>query len=300
MNKCLPFVATMLFAASARAATTVSLPAWVCAHPDALFVDGFQGGTAVTRLASNGSGGATGNSTRSATAAGFGTRTVYAYVPPAYSPTQPMPLVLALHGQAGSPAAADAQAQAVRNAWASVAATQGFIVIAPVASGASGGWTVPGVPDQPSDYAIFAAAIADTEADWNIDRSRRIGWGFSAGGHVMHDLVLNQYSTQVTIDTFAAIGISAGALAGLACSGLSSAQCDALVAAAPRRFPIDFHIGNNDPLASALLGDSDRYLANGWTDSANHWLTLFVGNHTYSSAHAAQIWTNLCPFQVLP
>ncbi len=290
----------MLLAASVQGATTVQLPGWVCTHPDALFVDGFQGAAAVTRLPSNGSGGATGNSTRTATAAGFGTRTVYAYVPPVYSPTQPMPLVLALHGQAGSQAAADAQAQAVRNAWATVAATQGFIVIAPVASGASGGWIVPGVPDEPSDYAIFAAAIADAEAAWNIDRSRRIGWGFSAGGHVMHDLVLNHYSTQVTIDTFAAYAVSAGALAGLACSGLSSAQCSALVAAAPRRIPVDFHVGNGDPLVTQVLDDSNRFLASGWANTIDTWLTLFVGNHTYSSTHAAQIWTNLCPFQVVP
>ncbi len=293
-------LALALVAASVPAATTVQLPAWVCARPDALFIDGFQTAAAVTRLPSNGSGGALGPSTRTVTAAGYGTQSVYAYVPPNHSPTQPMPLVLALHGQAGSAAAADAQAQAVRNAWASVAATQGFIVIAPVGAGASGSWNVPDVPDEPSDYSIFAAAIADAEAAWNIDRSRRIGWGFSAGGHVMHDLVFNHYSTQVTIDSFAAYAVSAGTLAGLACAGLSSAQCSTLVAAAPRPIPLDLHVGNGDPLVNAVLDDNDRLLANGWTDNVTLWLTLFVGNHVYSSTHAAQIWTNLCPFQALP
>ncbi len=293
-------IALAVGAGSAGATTTVRLPNWVCARPDALFIDGFQVAPSVVRLPSNGSGGALGNSTRIVTAPGFGTRTVYAHVPPAYSPTQPMPLVLALHGQAGSPAAADAQAQAVRTAWASVAATQGFIVIAPVASGASGGWIVPEIPDEPSDYAIFAAAIADAEAAWNVDRSRRIGWGFSAGGHVMHDLVLNDYSTQVTIDTFASYAISAGTLAGLACSGLSAAQCDALVAGAARRIPIDFHVGNSDPFYAQAFADSERFLANGWTDSTDLWFTPFPGGHTYASAQFAQIWTNLCPFQALP
>ena len=174
MNKRLSRALWMLMATSvgfSHAASTVRLPNWVCARPDALFIDGFQTAAAVTRLPSNGTGGALGNSTRTVSAAGFGTQAVYAYVPPSYSPTQPMPLVLALHGQAGSPAAADTQAQAVRNAWASVAATQGFIVIAPVGAGASGGWVAPGTPDEPSDYSIFAAAIADAEAAWNIDRS---------------------------------------------------------------------------------------------------------------------------------
>ncbi len=294
-------IASFAFAAaSVHAATTVRLPAWVCARPDALFIDGFQVAAAVTRLPSSGSGGALGNSTRTVTAVGFGTQPVYAYVPPSYSPTQPMPLVLALHGQAGSAAAADAQAQAVRNAWASVAATQGFIVIAPVGAGASGSWDVPDVPDEPSDYSLFAAAIADAEAAWNIDRSRRIGWGFSAGGHVMHDLVFNHYSTQVTIDTFAAYAVSAGTLAGLACAGIPDAQCSALVAAAPRFIPVDLHVGNGDPLVNAVLADNDRLLAQGWTDNLDLWLTLFVGNHVYSSTHTAQIWTNLCPFQVMP
>lgn len=303
MNLLLRRSAWLLFAVStacADAATTVQLPAWVCAHPDALFIDGFQAAAAVTRLPSNGSGGALGNSTRTVTAPGYGTQAVYAYVPPSYSPTRPMPLVLALHGQAGSPAAADAQAQAVRTAWATVAATQGFIVIAPVGGEATGSWVVPDFPDEPSDYSLFAAAIADAEAAWNIDRSRRIGWGFSAGGHVMHDLVLNHYSTQVTIDTFAAYAVSAGTLAGLACMGLSDAQCSALLAAASRNLPLDQHVGNGDPLATAVLADNDRFLAQGWSDNVDLWLTLFVGNHVYSSTHAAQIWSNVCPFQALP
>ena len=299
MNPLTLRIVLALFAVSAcaaQAATTVRLPNWVCARPDALFIDGFQTAVAVTRLPSNGVGGALGNSTRAISIAGLGTQNVYVHVPPSYSPTQPMPLVLALHGQAGSAAAADTQAQAVRAAWTTVADAQGFIVIAPVGTGSSGSWSVP--PPGPSDYDAFAAAIADAESAWNIDRSRRIGWGFSAGGHVMHDIVLNDFSSAITIDTFAAYAVSAGTLAGLACSSASS--CDALLASASRRIPVDFHVGNGDAFAAQVLDDSDRFLANGWTNGSDLWLTLFVGNHTYSSTHAAQIWTNLCPFQVLP
>jgi poly(3-hydroxybutyrate) depolymerase len=282
----------------AHAATTVRLPNWVCARPDALFIDGFQTAAAVTRLPSNGVGGALGNSTRAITIAGLGTQSVHVHVPPSYSPTQPMPLVLALHGQAGSAAAAESQAQAVRTAWATVADAQGFIVIAPVGTGASGSWSVP--PPAPSDYDAFAAAIADAESAWNIDRSRRIGWGFSAGGHVMHDIVLNDFSSAITIDTFAAYAISAGTLAGLACQSMSTTACDAIVAGATRRIPIDFHVGTSDPLFAQTSADSDRFLANGWVDSTTLWFTPFPGGHTYASSQFAQIWTNLCPFQVLP
>lgn len=127
---------------------------------------------------------------RSIIVPGYGTHTIHLRVPASYSPTRPVPMVLALHGQAGSPSAANTAAQAVRNAWAAVADANGFIVIAPVATGGSGGWLAP--PPNPSDYSIMAAAIADVESAYNIDMSRRIGWGFSAGGHVMHDIMLER------------------------------------------------------------------------------------------------------------
>ena len=89
-------------------------PKWVragvCEVPDAIFIDGFQPAAARVSLPSNGSGGAVGNVTRVVNVPGYGSRTVYLRVPPSYSPSRPMPLVLALHGQAGSPAAADSEA----------------------------------------------------------------------------------------------------------------------------------------------------------------------------------------------
>lgn len=296
IRTCNALFAAVLATTAAHATTTVRLPDWICAHPDAIFVDGFQPAEAVVRLPSNGTGGAIGNVLRAVAVPGYGTRNVYLRVPPSYSPARPMPFVFALHGQAGSAAAAQTAAQAVRNAWSAAADANGFIVIAPVASGNSGGWIAP--PPGPSDYDTFAAAIADVEATYNIDRSRRIGWGFSAGGHVMHDLVLNAYSDEVTIDTFAAISVSAGAFAGLACSSASS--CNALVAAASRRILVDIHVGNGDPLLPYASSDRDLFLANGWSLGTDLWFTAFVGGHTYAPAHLAAIWTNLCPFQALP
>ncbi|MGB0133928.1 hypothetical protein [Dokdonella sp.] len=279
----------------AVAATTSTLPPWVCAHPDAIYVDGFQPATPITRLPSSGSGGAIGNVSRSVVVPGYGTHTVHLYVPASYSPTQPVPMVLALHGQAG-PGAANNAALSVRNTWATVASANGFIVVAPVGTGASGGWIAP--PPNPSDYSIMAAAIADAEAAYNIDQSRRIAWGFSAGGHVMHDIMLNDFGAPISIDTFAAYSVSAGVLEGFACTNPTS--CNALVATAARRIPLDIHVGNGDPLATYAISDRNIFQANGWVLNNDLWFTLFVGGHNFAGSQLGEIWTHLCPFQVLP
>ena len=292
------FLVAMMAWASVSATTVGILPAWVCTHPDAIFVDGFQPAGAITRLPSNGSGGATGNISRVVNVPGYGSHTIYLHVPASYSPNHPVPLVLALHGQAGSPAAANSAAQSVRNAWASVADANGFIVIAPVATGGVGDWILP--PPNPSDYSIFDAAMADAESAYNIDTSRRIGWGFSAGGHVMHDIMLNDFGAPVSIDTFAAYSVSAGDLQGLACQGMNAAQCNALVGAASRRIPLDIHVGNSDPLLPYATSDRNKFQANGWTLSSDLWFTTFTGGHTYATIQLGEIWSNLCPFQALP
>jgi poly(3-hydroxybutyrate) depolymerase len=284
-------------AVQARATTTMRLPDWVCAHPDAIFVDGFQPAAGITRLASNGSGGASGSIMRTVSVAGLGTRNYYLYVPSAYAVNRPLPFVFALHGYTGSSATAPSAAQSVRNTWSSIAESGTFIVAAPIASGSQGDWTLPPSAN-PTDYDVFAAVIADVESAYNIDRSRRIGWGFSAGGHVMHDLVLNHYSMLVTIDTFAAYGVSAGVLSGLACS--SATECNAIVAAASRKIPLDIHVGSTDPLLPYATSDRSVFLANGWVDQSTLWMTTFTGGHVYASAQLGEIWGNLCPFQVLP
>lgn len=291
-------VSTLAIFSVASATTTVKLPAWVCAYPDAIFVDGFQPAAGITQLPSNGSGGATGSISRIVSVPGYGNHTIYLHVPPSYSPNRPVPLVLALHGQAGNPSSAYTAAQAVRNAWAPVADANGFIVIAPVATGDVGDWHLP--PPNPSDYSIFAAAISDAEAAYNIDRSRRIGWGFSAGGHVMHDIMYNDFGAPVSIDTFAAYSVSAGILQGLACYGLNASECNALVGAASRRIPIDIHVGNSDTLLPYATSDRNIFINNGWVLSQDLWFTTFSGGHTYATSQLAEAWSHLCPFQALP
>lgn len=287
----------ILMAGQAPAATAVRLPGWVCTQPDAIFISGFQPQEPRVQLPSSGSGGShPGEVMRTVTVSGMGARNYYLYVPTSYSATRPLPLVFALHGGAGSPAHAVTSAKAVRTAWRPLAEQQQFIVAAPVASGANGGWTAP--PGAPTDYNVFAAVLADVQAAYNIDVSRRIGWGFSAGGHVMHDLVLGPYSSEIYIDTFAAYAVSAGALAAFACS--SPASCVNLVASATRTIPLDIHVGSSDPWQPHADYDHSLFLAHGWSLDNTLWFTEFAGGHNYTTAHLAEIWNNLCPFQTLP
>ena len=282
----------------ADAAGVGRLPADACRAPFALFADGFEGTAAVYREASNGVGGVfPGATTRVVDVPGFGNRTYYLHVPAGYSPGRPLPLLLALHGAAGSPALAQAAAQQLRGAWGMVGETGGFVVAAPVASGGSGGWLVP--PPSPSDYDVFAALVADVSANYNIDRSRLYAWGFSAGGHVLHDLVLGPYSPALDIDDVAAYAVAAGTLPALACSGLGEGACNALLADA-RKIPVWLQVGTADPRRNQVLADRNRFLAHGWEAETNLHHLEFAGGHTYTQAQLAATWTFLCPFQRLP
>ena len=89
---------TAFLAQPAFAAQTVPLPAWVCAHPDAIFVSKFDAGEiAVPHDPTHGTGGATGTTAHTLHIAGLGTgtQTYYLYVPKSYTPSQPYPFLMA-------------------------------------------------------------------------------------------------------------------------------------------------------------------------------------------------------------
>lgn len=295
-----------------HAAQSVTLPAWVCAHPDAIFTGGFETGEiAVPHSPSNGNGGATGSATRTLHIAnlGSGTQPYYLYVPANYTPTRTWPFLLALHGVSPYP---DTYAATTRDDWITAADAGGFIVAAPVAhavfydstcncDGVS--WLVPPTSG-PNDYDEFAAVLADVESAYNIERTRLYGWGFSAGGHVMHDLGVNTYSAAFNASTMAAYGVSAGVLAGLACQGLTNAQCQQRLMNLPRKITVDIHIGNGDPLVTDAQSDYQMFKNAGWQYSGNPpyqiYYTIFVGGHTYTTGQLSQIWGNLCRAAVTP
>lgn len=297
-----PGVLLAIFAASvplpAHAASTGRLPPWVCGTGEPpLFSDGFEtGGDARYSEPSGGSGGAyPGAQTRSVFVGGQW-RDYYLHVPTGYPFDEPLPLLMALHG-AGGAGTAPAAAQALRTAWATTAEAGGFIVVAPVASGVDYGSWVP-----VDDYPMFKAVIDDAAAHYDIDRSRIHGWGFSAGGHVMHDLALRQRSTAPDIRTFAAYGVSAGALSALTCShGSGTPTCAGFLPQVLRKMPVSLSVGTADttflPHAQA---DRNAFLAAGWTSGATLDYATFAGGHVISPGQFPATWQFFCPFQRLP
>lgn len=297
------------WATAATAAQTVVLPGWVCSHPDSIYAGGFEDGdSALPSDPSHGSGGATGSITRQVhvTGLGTGTQTYYLHVPTNYSPSRAWPILLALHGTAPYP---DTYAATTRDDWVAAANAGGFIVAAPVAHSVfydSGcncdgvSWRVP-PSGSATDYDEFAAIRADLEAAYNVERTRIYGWGFSAGGHVMHDLGVNTYSAAFNASTMAAYSVSSGDLAGLACQGLSGTQCNLALDALPRKIPVDIHVGgNSDPNFGEAQTDYTRFVAQGWINSESIFYTSINIGHMYEISQLTDIWRNLCPNAVIP
>lgn len=295
-------------AGAAHAASSVTLPSSACTAGDSVFDGDFDRDSAPTD-ASHGSGGAyPGNATRALHIAnlGSGTQTYYVYVPGSYDPARSLPLLLALDGVAPL-ASAGQYATDVRDAWITAAEAGGFIVAAPV--GHALGYTSKGEPyvswsvpptNGPNDYDLFAAVRADLESAYNIERTRVYGWGFSAGGHVMHDLGVHDYSHAFNATTMAAYAVSGGDLAALACAGMSGLQCREVLAAVPRKIPVDIHIGYYDPNNGAAKSDHMHFLDESWLDAQTIFFTEFNGGHIYTAAQLSDTWAHLCANAVVP
>lgn len=275
-------------ASPAAALSNGRLPGWVCGQGEApLFFDGFESGDALHREPSLGSGGAwPGAQTRSVIVQGQ-PRSYYLHIPSGYPYATPAPLLLVLHG-AGGAGTAPAAAQWMRDTWAAQADAGGFIVAAPVASGSQGGW-VPGI-----DYAMFQSILNDVAAHYNIDLSRIHGWGYSAGGHVMHDLALRQRNGVPDIRTFAGYGISAGVLQSLVCT---PANCPTTLAQVARKVPVDLRIGTFDPYYATVQADRDAFLGAGWILGDTLTYGSFPEGHLVYPWHFVETWDFLCPFQ---
>lgn len=303
-------LSALVVAAPAFAAGTATLPSWVCTVPDAVYDSDFDAAqNAVPRDPSLGSGGAfPGAQTRTLHIAGLGSGTqhYYLYLPPDYTPERAWPLMLVLHGVAPY-GGADDYAMAVRDNWSDVASAGRFVVVAPVAddviwrngSPYAVSWLLP-YAGGPSDYDLFDAVRADVEAAYNIERTRRYAWGFSAGGHVLYDLALTQHDAAFNTNTLAAFAVTGAALAAVACYGLSDAGCNSLLAQAPRKIPLDIHIGDSDPNYPYAQSDHLRFVAQGWVDSQTVWYNEFAGGHTYSIDQLGEAWSELCPSAVTP
>ena len=221
---------------------------------------------AASRVTTPGSDTATGNRTLTVPTQNLGMQTYDAYIPSGYTPGQPIPLVVGLHGAGGG-------AQGVRGTWANAAEPAEFIVIAPRAAGQSDVWE-PGV-----DEAWISEAIEDIARRYTIERSRVYLWGFSAGGHFAHAIALGN------TDVYAAYGISAGTL------GFAGPGAPQL---APRTIPVVLQVGASDTIQRPfVIQDFQRFLAAGWVSGLNVHLHTFQGGHTFSMESVRNAWARM-------
>ena len=191
------------------------------------------------------------------------------YLPTAYDPSRPVPLLSVFHGQGGS-------AGNMVRFWTDLANAEGFALLATTATGSSGGW----VPS--TDVARYDMALTDALAAYNIEQARHYVWGFSAGAHLVHALALQN------TDLFTAYSVSAGVLDALAGAGAP--------AAAAYRIPVDIHIGDSDPLFAGAMMDRGRFTSAGWTEGVDFEFRMFSGGHELRPEHRAEIWAFLEPW----
>lgn len=177
----------------------------------------------------------------------------HAYLPYGHDPQQPLPLVIALHGSAGSADAAPLAALEIRDFWQPLVQREAVALLVPIGSGPGGGWA-PAL-----DTPALACGLAAMERRYNIDLDRRFLWGFSAGGHFGHAIALGN------AQALAAYAVNAGALHGLACAPPGNpGSCASTLPMVARRIPVSLRTGNLDPLQALVQGDATRLQAAGW------------------------------------
>lgn len=259
MIKVISAVLVCLFACTDLAAG--ELPSQACGTESAGFANGFD---AVPRA---------GSQDLLVTVPGRGVRSFPVRVPASITPPRRVALVITLHG-AGGPGSAPAAAALMRDSWSATADSGGFIVLAPAASGSQGGWLAA------VDYPALSAAISELQRLYPIDPRRLYLHGFSAGGHVAHDLAL--YNAHY----FAAYVVNAGVLQAFA--GATAPQ------AALRSLPVQVRMGSDDSLLAHARADRERFLAAGWREPDDYQLVEFAGGHDFDAGHAGPAWRFLC------
>ena len=289
--------------ATATASQTVHLPDYWCGGTESIFADGYETGGVFTSDPSQGTGGTwPGSTSRSFNFPPLGQQTYYVYVPAQYQAGQAMPLMVVLEGYTGSHATSVQQAQILRDAWKPAADSRGFIIAVPVNNTNDGNWIPADGLGQANDYDVIATVIDDAAQAWNIERNRISTWGYSAGGNIAWDMLLNNGQfvrpTPLNAGTLASMSTSA-ANSGFACS-LDSTPCSTRFANVPRKVPVDIHIGTLDGNYAGAADDYQRLLSNGWQPGRNLSYNPFSGGHTYLPAHLQHVADFACGFAVQP
>lgn len=131
------------------------------------------------------------------------------YVPEAYDPAQPAPLVLSLHGFASNPTQ-----QMQFSDWNTVADEHGFLVVYPQGTGFPLRWNTDATPDdnendlfsgEADDVALLSELIDHLAESYCLDQTRVYATGLSNGGGMSNRLACE------LADRITAIGPVAGA-----------------------------------------------------------------------------------------
>lgn len=276
----------VLSASYANALTQVRAPAWRC-DSDRKLTSGFEDlESAPPERPSFGSGGVfQAGSYSVASPAGF--VAYYTSVPPDYA-GEALPLIIALHG-AGGPGTQTLAASTIRNTFEQIySVNTRFIIAAPESSGSEGGW----IPAQ--DEIKIRAVINDVKARYNVDQNRVYGWGYSAGGQIMHGLALSD-------PNFVA------AYTGHATRLLPATSSYGTPETFTSRVPVLLTHGTNDDTVpySTALADRTRFLNAGWTEQTqnapgNFALIPFNLGHFYDTTTLQQSWDWMCVQALLP
>lgn len=183
----------------------------------------------------------------------------------------PRPLIVLWPGAAG-PGQADTAARDLLDAWASIARAAGVIAVAQVPTGAQGGW-IPATAEDRLD-----ATVAEVASRWPV--SDVFAFGFSAGGHVIHDIALR------AAQSFKAYAVRAGALA-------AYAGPDA-PANSPTVVPLWLSVGTEDALLPYVRDDVAGFRNAGWTLGSTLAYLETEDGHRYTQRQLGDAWTFFC------
>lgn len=187
------------------------------------------------------------------------------YVPQSYDPSQPIPLMVALHGSGDT-------AGNFVNLWAGIAEAEGFIVLVPESISGGASW------NRGADTPVIGALADSVAAQWNVDTCRIYLTGYSAGAHYGYMLGLAN-STY-----FAALGMQAGTLQYAEQGGIWPGMVE-------RQIAVDIHHGQADP----YVPFSEATHARDELEGAGHtvYFNMHPGGHEVAAGDPQAMWANI-------
>ena len=196
---------------------------------------------------------------------------VYSYrvlVPDSYDGSEPVPLMVGLHGAYGT-------GQVMTGIWRDVAQAEGFIVVGPD-SGNTTGWNTS------SDIDRIFAIVEQVTLDYDVDRCRIYLSGFSSGAHLTYVVGLGWS------DVFAALAPYAGSMSYAEQLGIWPDEV-------ARQVPFRIDHGSDD--TAIPIGESEH--ARDQLEAAGHpvdYHPVPSSGHTWEDAFTDDIWASLSAY----